>query len=99
MVPIVITHLIALTLLIVSVYLDWWVGLTFVFAGIGGATVGSVGSLVRSRWSHLVNSPNQAARRRSPGNPSPTRRSSSPDRCSPRCSQPPCGRPRALSSR
>lgn len=32
---------------------------TFVFAGIGGATVGSVGSLVRSRWSHLVTTPNQ----------------------------------------
>ncbi len=59
MVPIVIVHLIALTLLIVSVYLDWWVGFTFVFAGIGGATVGSVGSLVRSRWSHLVTTPNQ----------------------------------------
>ncbi|GAA1628494.1 MFS transporter [Brevibacterium sanguinis] len=59
MVPIVVTHLIALSLLIVSVYLDWWVGLTFVFAGIGGATVGSVGSLVRSRWSHLVTSPRQ----------------------------------------
>lgn len=57
MTPIVITHLVSLLLLIVSVYLDWWVGFIFVFAGIGGATVGSVGSLVRSRWSHIVDSP------------------------------------------
>ena len=57
MVPIVITHLIALALLIVSVYQEWWTGFVFVFAGIGGATVGSVGSLVRSRWSHIVDSP------------------------------------------
>ncbi|NJC55036.1 MFS transporter [Brevibacterium marinum] len=59
MVPIVIVHLVALTLLIVSVYQDWWVGLLLVFAGVGGATVGSVGSLVRSRWSNTVDSPNQ----------------------------------------
>ncbi|MDN6666039.1 MAG: MFS transporter [Brevibacterium sp.] len=57
MVPIVITHLIALLLLIITVYADWWTGFIFIFAGIGGATVGSVGSLVRSRWSHLVDSP------------------------------------------
>ena len=57
MVPIVITHLIALALLIVSVYEEWWTGFVFVFAGIGGATVGSVGSRVRSRWSHIVDSP------------------------------------------
>lgn len=59
MVPIVLTHLVALGLLIAAVYLDWWVGFIFVFAGIGGATVGSVGSLVRSRWSHVVASPKQ----------------------------------------
>lgn len=59
MVPIVVTHLVALLLLIFSVYGDWWVGFVFLFAGIGGATVGSVGSLVRSRWSHLVGSPKQ----------------------------------------
>ncbi|TGD38480.1 MFS transporter [Brevibacterium aurantiacum] len=57
MVPIVITHLVALLMLIITVYADWWVGFIFVFAGIGGATVGSVGSLVRSRWSHVVDSP------------------------------------------
>lgn len=57
MVPIVITHLIALALLIVSAYEEWWTGFVFVFAGIGGATVGSVGSLVRSRWSHIVDTP------------------------------------------
>lgn len=57
MVPIVIVHLAALLMLILAVYLDWWVGFIFVFAGIGGATVGSVGSLVRSRWSHVVDSP------------------------------------------
>lgn len=59
MVPIVIVHLVALALLIVSVYQDWWVGLLLAFAGVGGATVGSVGSLVRSRWSNTVDSPNQ----------------------------------------
>nr|WP_269770050.1 MFS transporter [Brevibacterium antiquum] len=59
MVPIVIVHLVALALLIVSVYEDWSVVLLLVFAGIGGATVGSVGSLIRSRWSHTVKSPNQ----------------------------------------
>jgi MFS family permease len=57
MTPIVITHLVSLLLLIFAVYLEWWVGFIFVFAGIGGATVGSVGSLVRSRWSHIVDSP------------------------------------------
>ncbi|MCD1287658.1 MFS transporter [Brevibacterium sp. CCUG 69071] len=59
MVPIVIIHLAGLLLLILSVYLDWWTGFVFVFAGIAGATVGSVGSLVRSRWSHVVGSPKQ----------------------------------------
>lgn len=59
MVPIVIVHLTALLLLILSVYLEWWPGLVFLFAGISGATVGSVGSLVRSRWSHAVDSPKQ----------------------------------------
>ncbi|WCE40605.1 MFS transporter [Brevibacterium sp. BDJS002] len=59
MVPIVIVHLIALALLIVSVYEEWPIVLLLIFAGIGGATVGSVGSLIRSRWSHTVKSPNQ----------------------------------------
>ncbi|WP_231445137.1 MFS transporter [Brevibacterium zhoupengii] len=59
MVPIVIVHLIALALLIVSVYEEWSVVLLLIFAGLGGATVGSVGSLIRSRWSHAVKSPNQ----------------------------------------
>ena len=59
MVPIVIIHLAGLLLLILSVYLEWWTGFVFIFAGIAGATVGSVGSLVRSRWSHVVGSPKQ----------------------------------------
>src|SRR5699024_55023 len=57
MTPIVIIHLTSLTLLIVSVYAQWWSAFIYLFPGIGGATVGSVGSLVRSRWSHLVDSP------------------------------------------
>src|SRR5699024_1650081 len=43
MTPIVIIHLVSLP--------------PRIFAGLGGATVGSVGSLVRSRWSHIVDSP------------------------------------------
>ncbi|HJA59530.1 MAG TPA: MFS transporter [Candidatus Brevibacterium intestinavium] len=57
MTPIVIIHLVSLTLLIFAVYGGWWTGFIYLFAGLGGATVGSVGSLVRSRWSHIVDSP------------------------------------------
>ncbi|MYM20603.1 MFS transporter [Brevibacterium sp. 5221] len=50
MVPLTVVHIVALCLLMLSVYLHLWLGLAFVFAGIAGATVGSVGALVRARW-------------------------------------------------
>lgn len=59
MVPVVIVHSIALAGLVASVSLHWWTALVYVFAGVAGGTVGSLGSLVRARWSHAAKSPRQ----------------------------------------
>lgn len=59
MVPVVIVHLLALTLLITAVWADWWFGLVYIAAGIAGGTSGSVGSFVRARWSHVITRPSQ----------------------------------------
>lgn len=59
MVPVVCIHLVALIGLLLSVALGWWFGLVFAFAGIAGASVGSLGSLVRARWNALVRNSRQ----------------------------------------
>ena len=59
MVPVVCIHLVALSGLLASVLLDWWVGTVFLCAGLAGASVGSLGSLVRARWNAIVQSSRQ----------------------------------------
>lgn len=59
MVPIVCVHLVALVGLLAAVLLGWWFGFVFLLAGIAGATVGSLGSLVRARWNALVQNSRQ----------------------------------------
>nr|WP_272902507.1 MFS transporter [Brevibacterium daeguense] len=59
MIPVVIVHLLALTGLLVTVYADWWFGLVFAFAALAGATVGSLGSLVRARWNAVTTTTRQ----------------------------------------
>ena len=59
MVPVVCIHLVALVGLLLAVTLGWWFGLVFVFAGIAGASVGSLGSLVRARWNAIVQNSRQ----------------------------------------
>ncbi|NUL59442.1 MFS transporter [Brevibacterium luteolum] len=59
MLPVVVIHVIGLIMLLIAVYQSWWMGLVFVFAGISGATVGSLGSLVRARWNAIVTSRKQ----------------------------------------
>lgn len=59
MVPVVCIHLVALVGLLLSVLLGWWFGSVFVFAGLAGASVGSLGSLVRARWNSLVKNSRQ----------------------------------------
>lgn len=58
MVPVTYVHLVATVALIVTVYADlWW--LVYPVTVVTGATVGSVGSLVRARWSHVAPTPRQ----------------------------------------
>lgn len=59
MAPVVVVHILSLTSLLVTVYADWWTALVFVFAGLSGGTVGSLGSLVRARWNAAVRTPRQ----------------------------------------
>lgn len=59
MVPIVCVHLVALIGLLAAVLLGWWFGFVFLLAGIVGASVGSLGSLVRARWNALVRNSRQ----------------------------------------
>ena len=54
MLPIVAIHIVGLALLLTAVYQRWWIGLVFLFAGVSGATIGSLGSLVRARWNAIV---------------------------------------------
>jgi MFS family permease len=48
---------VAISLLVVSVQADWPIGLTYVFAAVGGASLPQVGSSVRARWSHVLDRP------------------------------------------
>ncbi|HLR44760.1 MAG TPA: MFS transporter, partial [Brevibacterium sp.] len=59
MVPIVCVHLIALVGLLAAVLLGWWFGSVFLLAGLAGASVGSLGSLVRARWNAIVQNSRQ----------------------------------------
>lgn len=59
MVPIVCVHLVGIVGLLAAVLLDWWFGFVFLLAGIVGASVGSLGSLVRARWNALVRNSRQ----------------------------------------
>ncbi|MCQ9369511.1 MFS transporter [Brevibacterium sp. 50QC2O2] len=59
MVPLVVVHLVALVALMLVVPSNLWVGLTFLCAGAAGATMGSVGALVRARWAYAAQTPGQ----------------------------------------
>ncbi|GAA2097663.1 MULTISPECIES: MFS transporter [Brevibacterium] len=59
MVPVVCVHMLSLLLMLLSVYMGWWFGWVFVFAGLTGASVGSLGSLVRARWNAIVENSRQ----------------------------------------
>lgn len=59
MLPIVGIHIIGLIGLLLAVFQGWWIGFVFIFAGISGATVGSLGSLVRARWNAIITSRKQ----------------------------------------
>lgn len=59
MAPVVAVHCVAVLGIIASVYLSWWFGLVYFFAGLAGLTVGSFGSLVRARWNSLATTPEQ----------------------------------------
>lgn len=54
MVPATIIHVIGLAGLLLVVYLRLWPGLLFASAAVAGATVGSVGALVRARWAAVT---------------------------------------------
>lgn len=56
MVPATIIHVLALLGLLAVVYLQLWPGLLFAAAAVAGATVGSVGALVRARWAAVTSS-------------------------------------------
>ncbi|EFG47684.1 transporter, major facilitator family protein [Brevibacterium mcbrellneri ATCC 49030] len=56
MVPVTYVHIAATVVLVVAVYADlWW--LVYPATVLTGATVGSVGSLVRARWSYVSPTP------------------------------------------
>ena len=59
MVPATIVHVTALGLLLSAAYLGLWFGLVFIFAAIAGASVGSVGALVRARWTYVTHTQKQ----------------------------------------
>lgn len=56
MVPATIIHVTGLACLLLVVYLQLWPGLLFASAAVAGATVGSVGALVRARWAAVTRS-------------------------------------------
>lgn len=58
--PVVITVWgVALSLLMWSVEADWPIGVTYAFAVVAGASLPSVGSCVRARWSHATRDPDE----------------------------------------
>lgn len=58
--PVVITVWgVALAMLMWSVESDWPIGLTYAFAVVAGASLPSVGSCVRARWSHVTRDPDE----------------------------------------
>ncbi|MDP2772101.1 MAG: MFS transporter [Nocardioides sp.] len=58
--PVVITVWgVALALLMWSVDADWPIGLTYLFAVVAGASLPSVSSCVRARWSHATRDPDE----------------------------------------
>ena len=58
--PVVITVWgVALSLLMWSVEAGWPIGVTYVFAVVAGASLPSVGSCVRARWSHVTRDPDE----------------------------------------
>ncbi|MFA6574696.1 MAG: MFS transporter [Nocardioides sp.] len=58
--PVVITAWgVALAMLMWSVEADWPIGLTYAFAVVAGASLPSVGSCVRARWSHVTRDPDE----------------------------------------
>lgn len=59
MAPAVVVHLLALLVLLLAVWLDWWFGLVFATAGLAGLTTGSVGSFVKARWTYVIKRPSQ----------------------------------------
>ncbi|WGW11235.1 MFS transporter [Saxibacter everestensis] len=59
MVPAVGVHILALLGLLLSTMYDWGLPSIFISAILAGATVGSVGSMVRARWANVVSSPAQ----------------------------------------
>jgi MFS family permease len=50
---------VALAILMWSVESDWPMGLTYAFAVLAGASLPSVGSCVRARWSHVTRDPDE----------------------------------------
>lgn len=48
---------VAMSVLVVSVQADWPLIITYVAAAIGGASLPQIGSCVRARWSHVLDSP------------------------------------------
>ncbi|MDP2773407.1 MAG: MFS transporter, partial [Nocardioides sp.] len=50
---------VALSLLMWSVDADWSIGWTYLFAVVAGASMPSVGSCVRARWSHVTRDPDE----------------------------------------
>lgn len=58
--PVVITVWgVALSLLMWSVEADWPIAMTYAFAVVAGASLPSVGSCVRARWSHATRDPDE----------------------------------------
>ena len=50
---------VGLALMMLSVEQDWPVALTYLFAVVAGASLPQVGASVRTRWSHLLDTPGQ----------------------------------------
>lgn len=59
MVPVVAVNILANIALMLVVYLDLWMGLIYICAAVGGATMGSIGALVRARWVVVAKTPKQ----------------------------------------
>lgn len=57
--PLVLVHVTALALLVATVLAGWWFGLAFVFGALAGLSLGSIGSLIRARWTYIARTPRQ----------------------------------------